>query len=326
MANQTFLAPWGSTGVNNADNVPIAVFDDILHMGLPGYGVVRKDLTNGEILLPLVENSDVNGIEILPNDNVYALISDGSALYIGADDGAVKWDGIQSLDFAGRGQSWVTQPDQFFDFTLLGNDIYVGTDRGVCKYPTATVVVDDCQNVYDGMPDWSTYSVGTDGSQIYGGTNNGVGILTANPFEVVDTWEASEDTDNAPVEVIGDIAYVGLNGVGIARYEISTNSWLSTWTEDDVLDDGNQFVTGLVADINPDQLLVEGVKKYTIDLKLNAKFKDLLSFLRELEFQENIILFKDINLELSDNTKDKNSKNKPTVLAATLKIIVYGKI
>lgn len=258
MTNETFLAPWGSTGVNNANNVPLAVFDDILHMGLPGYGVVRKDLTNGEILLPLVENSDVNGIEILPNDNVYALISDGSALYIGADDGAVKWDGVQSVDFSGRGQSWVTQPDQFFDFVLLGSDIYVGTDRGVCKYPTSTLVVDDCQNVYDGMPDWATYSVGTDGSQIYGGTNDGVGILTANPFEVVDTWEASEDTDNAPVEVIGDIAYVGLNGVGIARYEISTNSWLPTWTEDDVLDDGNQFVTGLVADINPDQLWVGG--------------------------------------------------------------------
>ena len=186
MTNQTFLAPWGSTGVNNANNVPLAVFDDILHMGLPGYGVVRKDLTNGEILLPLVENSDINGIEILPNDNIYALISDGAALYIGADDGAVKWDGVQSVDFAGRGQSWVTQPDQFFDFALLGNDIYVGTDRGVCKYPTATLVVDDCQNVYDGMPDWATYSVGTDGSQIYGGTNDGVGILTANPFEVVD--------------------------------------------------------------------------------------------------------------------------------------------
>ena len=78
--------------------------------------------------------------------------------------------------------------------------------------------------------------------------------------------------------------------------------------------------------INPDQLLVEGVKKYTLDLNINANYKDLLSFLRELELQENIILFKDINLELLDNTKDKNSKEKPTFLAATLKIIVYGKI
>ena len=55
--------------------------------------------------------------------------------------------------------------------------------------------------------------------------------------------------------------------------------------------------------INPDQFLVEGVKKYTIDLNLNAEYKDFLSFLRELEFQENTILFKDINLELINSAK-----------------------
>ena len=55
----------------------------------------------------------------------------------------------------------------------------------------------------------------------------------------------------------------------MARYEISTNSWLTTWTEDNVLDNGNQFVTGLVADYgrlagsglgpaNPEQLWIGG--------------------------------------------------------------------
>ena len=78
--------------------------------------------------------------------------------------------------------------------------------------------------------------------------------------------------------------------------------------------------------ILPDQFLVEGVKKYTIDLKLNAEYKDLLSFLRELEFQENIILFKDINFELIDDIEEKDSKGKSTIIAASLKIIVYGKI
>ena len=155
--------------------------------------------------------------------------------------------------------------DTFYDFTILGSDLYVGTDRGVCKYPISTLQVDDCLNVYDGMPDWSTRTVATDGSKIYGGTNGGVGILTTSPFDVVDTWEAGEDTDNAPVEVIGDIAYIGLNGIGVARYEISTNSWLSTWTEysgspsgNAILDPGNQDVTGLVADINPNQLWIGG--------------------------------------------------------------------
>ena len=266
LSNDTFLAPWGSTGINNADNVPLEVYNGVLHMGLPGYGVVRKDLASGEILLPFTDSGGGNSnLDFLPSDVVYALLSDGSNLYIGGEDGAVSWDGSQAIDFQGRGGSWVTQPDTFYDFAISGGDIYVGTDRGVCKYPLNTLQVDDCLNVYDGMPDWATRTVATDGSEIYAGTDDGVGILTTNPFDVIDTWEAGEDTDNAPVEVIGDVAYIGLNGIGVARYEISTNSWLPTWTEysgspsgTEILDPGNGDVTGLVADINPDQLWIGG--------------------------------------------------------------------
>ncbi len=287
LTNNTFLAPWGSTGINNAEDVPLAVYNDVLHMGLPGYGVVRKDLASGEILLPFTESGGGNNpnlnLDFLPSDEIYTMISDGSHLYIGGEDGAVKWDGTQSIDFQGRGGSWVTNPDTFFDFVLLGGDIYVGTDRGVCKYPTSTVQVDDCMNVNDGMPDWETRSVGTDGNRIYGGTSDGVGILTVNPFDVVDTWEAGEDTDNAPIEVIGDVAYIGLNGIGIARYEISTNSWLPTWTEysnspsgNAILDPGNQDVTGLVADINPNQLWIGGEDGFQlIDVTTGAEVYDI---------------------------------------------------
>ena len=79
-------------------------------------------------------------------------------------------------------------------------------------------------------------------------------------------------------------------------------------------------------DINPDQLLVKGVKKYIIDINLTANFKNLLSFFRELELQENIILFKDINLELLELNNEENSIDKSNDLNATLQIIVYGKI
>ncbi len=274
ITNETFLTPWGSTGVNNADNVPLAVQGDILYLGLPGYGVVRKNLATGEILLPLTESlgggnnpggGGSNGLDFLPSDNIYALISDGTNIYIGTGNGAVKWDGSQSLDFQGDGSSWTRQPSQFFDFTLLGSDIYVGTNIGVCKYPTSTVDIDDCMNVYDGMPNWATYAVGNDGATVYGGTTQGVGILTTSPFEVKGTWEAGEDTDNAPVEVIGDIAYIGLNGIGIARYDMPTNTWLPTWTEysssptgNQILDPGNEDVTGIVADIRPNHLWIGG--------------------------------------------------------------------
>ena len=78
--------------------------------------------------------------------------------------------------------------------------------------------------------------------------------------------------------------------------------------------------------INPDQLLVEGIKKYTIELNLSSNYKNLLSFLRELELQENIILFEDINLELKDEISEKKSKNNFIDLSSKLKIVVYGKI
>ena len=81
-------------------------------------------------------NAGNSNLDFLPSNEIYAMVSDGSNLYLGGEDGAVKWDGAQSIDFQGRGGSWVTNPDTFFDFVLLGNDIYVGTDRGVCKYPT----------------------------------------------------------------------------------------------------------------------------------------------------------------------------------------------
>ena len=148
LTNDSFLAPWGSTGVNNADNVPLALQGDTLHLGLPGYGVVRKDLSTGEILTPFTESGSANGLDILPSDNIFALISDGSNIYIGTDSGAVKWDGIQALDFQGDGSSWTRQPSQFFDFALLGSDIYVGTNIGVCRYPTSTVDIDDCIGCY----------------------------------------------------------------------------------------------------------------------------------------------------------------------------------
>ena len=78
--------------------------------------------------------------------------------------------------------------------------------------------------------------------------------------------------------------------------------------------------------INIDPLLVEGVKKYTIDVKFDSQYKDLLAFLRELEFQENIILFSDMNIELKEEKGNLRSKTKSSFLDVSLKMIVYGKI
>ena len=75
--------------------------------------------------------------------------------------------------------------------------------------------------------------------------------------------------------------------------------------------------------LNTDPLLVEGVKKYNIEVNFKSKFEDLLSFIRDLEFQENVILFKDLNIA----SDEENKKNIPAnSLDITLKMNVYGKI
>ena len=259
ITNDTWLEPWGSTGINGVNNAPVAMVGDVLHLGLQGYGVARKDLSTGEILSPLTAG---NRGGLLPSDQIYALDTDGTNLYIGTQQGARKWDGNQMTSFS-QGSSWQTRPQQFFDFavegSISGGSLYAGTNIGVCKYSIATMGIDDCQNVYDGMPNWATYSVGYDNTYVYGGTNSGVGLITKSNFQHDENWGQGTQTGNAVVEVMGDIAYIGTEGLGVLRYNITSNQWLVPFTEDNgVLDGGNDDVTGLAADIRQDMIWVGG--------------------------------------------------------------------
>ena len=252
IANNTFLAAWGSTGVNGVDNAPVAVIGDILHMGLAGYGVARKDLSTGEILTPL--NSDNTA---MTSDTIYALEANGNELWIGTQLGGFIWDG-SSMSSLTSGGDWTRRPSQHFDFELDGNWMYAGTNIGVCRYTPSSGAIDDCLNVYDGMPNWATYVVGANSTTVFGGTFSGVGLIDKAGFSVEDEWEATASTDGAVVEIIDDIAYIGLNGIGVARWDIANNQWLQTWTDDNFLDDGNEFVTSLVADIRPGYIWIGG--------------------------------------------------------------------
>ena len=79
-------------------------------------------------------------------------------------------------------------------------------------------------------------------------------------------------------------------------------------------------------DLGNDPLLVEGIKKYLIDFTFETDFVNLLSFLRDLEFQDNAILLDDINLNLNNQDNDDGEINKPdNMLEVNLRIIFYGK-
>jgi len=267
IANDTFLGSWVSTGINDVDFAPVAIYGtnpQILHMGLPGYGVARKDLSTGEILIPLTvvpDRGNPSSTEILPSSQVYALeVKSGgsnamSGLYIGTGNGALVWNGNSATDLS-MGSSWNVRPTQHFDFIFDGSTTYSATNIGVCEY--TLTIIQDCVNAQDGMPNWGVYAVGMNSTTVFGGTTSGVGIIDKSTFTVTGTWEAGEETNNALVEVIGDVAYIGLNGIGVARYDITHNTWLTTWTQNNVLDSGNEDVTGLIADFRPGHLWVGG--------------------------------------------------------------------
>ena len=76
-----------------------------------------------------------------------------------------------------------------------------------------------------------------------------------------------------------------------------------------------------------DPLLMEGSKKYLIDLTFKAEFINLLSFLRELEFQESVILINDISLKLLSENSNNGEINNPTEkIEVKLSTIFYGRV
>ena len=72
---------------------------------------------------------------------------------------------------------------------------------------------------------------------------------------------------------------------------------------------------------------MKGQKKYLIDFTFKAKFVDLLSFIRELEFLENIILIDNMNLKLISESGNSSNSNAPQeMLKISIAMTFYGKI
>ena len=69
--------------------------------------------------------------------------------------------------------------------------------------------------------------------------------------------------------------------------------------------------------LNLDPLLVEGIEKYTIGVDFESDFKNLLVFLRELEFQEGVILFENFKLNLKNDLDN--------ILEVSMELTAYGK-
>ena len=82
----------------------------------------------------------------------------------------------------------------------------------------------------------------------------------------------------------------------------------------------NQNAQQIASNIDP--LLVEGTKKYLIEFSFKTDFVNLLSFIRELEFQESVILLDNISVKYIN---ENNTKNKLAPLQVKLIVTTYGK-
>ena len=91
--------------------------------------------------------------------------------------------------------------------------------------------------------------------------------------------------------------------------------------------EGNINKNDNISNIVVDPLLVEGTKKFLIDVSFKTDFISLLSFLRELEFQENVILLDDMNLKLAvPNSKNRDIDSPQDMLEVKFVMTFYGKV
>ena len=241
LANNTFLDTWGSTSTGRLNYAQVAVIGTTMHMGIEGFGVARKDILTGQSLSTL--DSTTIGIG---NDNVYSVEASGNNLWIGTDRGAWIWDGTTASKVLEGG--FYERPQRFYDFELDGNTMYAGTNLGVCKYTlSGSFIPATTCNAYTTTTGQVT-ELAVNTTTLFAGTNAGVYLIDKATLAVVDTWTTDEETDSALVVVIDDVAYLGMSGIGVARWDIANEAWLTTWSEG-VFGSGNTQITGMVSDV-----------------------------------------------------------------------------
>lgn len=230
LSSASLHTPWTSTGVDDVTYSPVLVAGNVLLMGLYGHGVVRKNLQTGEFL----DTWDASGTG-LTNNNIMSLHLDQNGnIWVGTENGLFQWDGshinVASGSTGGGGGGGWNSPRTYYSLDSTSTEIYAGTNAGVCEFDLSSRQRGDCWDSGDGMPYNWVRSVAVSGNTVLGGTWLGVGLINITSGNVDGTWEAGGSTGNAVVEVIGDIAYVALDGEGIARFDLNSGNWIQMWT------------------------------------------------------------------------------------------------
>ena len=130
---------------------------------------------------------------------------------------------------------------------------------------------------------------------------------------------------NTLLDKLGEIArrnnveFVSIVPLKLMNYEDNTKEKNTKEKNNVQTNETNVIVT--------DPLLVKGSKKYVFDLIFKTEFINLLSFLRELEFLESVILINDINLELlSQNSTDDEISDLTQKIEVKINTSFYGRL
>ncbi len=252
VSSEVVLSSWRSLGIDDVDEAPIEYVDgdDRILVGLKGFGIIILDRFTGEVLHVWDEADGT-----LPDNDINDIYSDINGNIIISSEGPSFWNpGIAAMwDGADYFQpTWTSfptsipgpnnDPYQFFEATSNVDGIYMGTNRGACMWDWS-LNGPDCWSSADGLPSRFVNTVAIlEPNRLYAGTSEGVGIIDTSTGTVVDVWTAAADSDQTDVVVIDSVVYLGVEGIGIARYDLNTQEWLATWDGNSGLID-NDLIT-----------------------------------------------------------------------------------
>ena len=147
--------------------------------------------------------------------------------------------------------------------------------------------------------------------------------LNREKSKIIELVSGSSDLDTL-LDKLGELA--SRNNIEfVSIVPIKLMSYVENTKENNNLQSSNSDKK-ITDEIITDPLLVEGSKKYLIDLTFKTEFINLLSFLRELEFQESVILINDLNLKLlSPNSNNGENDNPTEKIEVKISTTFYGR-
>ncbi|MDE0708568.1 MAG: hypothetical protein OSB33_06430, partial [Candidatus Poseidoniales archaeon] len=138
--------------------------------------------------------------------------------------------------------------------------IYAATETGACQWSRSNLGFQKCwDDDPDGLPAQFVYAIELiEPNRLWVGHYEGAGVIDITNDTVIKAWQAGVETNNAKTVIIGDIAYIGYDGIGILRYDLTTDEWLSPWDSATSTLLESNGVTAMIQDINPNRMWVGG--------------------------------------------------------------------